>query len=247
MFLMTSLLRKRLFIGYFITGFIVLSMVAVMINERCRLKELENLIIQINEAYENTNKVHLYITKLATLSESDKEWDESDYNILHNQRLKTDSVLIEIIKSSGVNSLLPVQIDSLRALLETKEMHLFRIMQAVQSWEKSDSILANELPVIATQSVRMKTITQKKKGIAGLFGKKETVQVPYITNEIQDFNERLTSARDWRNNQMEAYADSLRLQNRLLNHKLYDFVSSLDNQIQQSFTEQFQKISETLW
>ena len=55
MFLMTSLLRKRLFIGYFITGFIVLSMVTVMINERCRLKELENLIIQINEAYENTN------------------------------------------------------------------------------------------------------------------------------------------------------------------------------------------------
>ena len=33
-------------------------------------KKLENLIIQINEAYENTNKVHLYITKLATLGES---------------------------------------------------------------------------------------------------------------------------------------------------------------------------------
>ena len=119
---------------------------------------------------------------------------------------------------------------------------------------ESDSILANELPVIATQSVRIKTITQKKKGIAGLFGKKETVQVPYITNEIQDFNERLTSARDWRNNQMEAYAGSLRayagslrLQNRLLNHKLYDFVSSLDNQIQQSFTEQYLEITETRW
>lgn len=195
----------------------------------------------------NIYKAHLYITKLVTLGESVIAWNESDYNKYHHQRLKTDSVLIEIIKSSGVNSLLPVQIDSLRALLETKEMHLFRIMQAVQSWEKSDSILANELPVIATQSVRMKTITQKKKGIAGLFGKKETVQVPYITNEIQDFNERLTSARDWRNNQMEAYADSLRLQNRLLNHKLYDFVSSLDNQIQQSFTEQYQKITETIW
>lgn len=51
MFLMTSLLRKRLFIGYFITGFIVISMVTAMINERCRLKELKNLIIQINEAY----------------------------------------------------------------------------------------------------------------------------------------------------------------------------------------------------
>ncbi|MCG0336269.1 ATP-binding protein [Phocaeicola massiliensis] len=211
------------------------------------LLKLENIINETEYARKNIYKAHLYITKLVTLGESVIAWNESDYNKYHHQRLKTDSVLIEIIKSSGVNSLLPVQIDSLRALLETKEMHLFRIMQAVQSWEKSDSILANELPVIATQSVRMKTITQKKKGIAGLFGKKETVQVPYITNEIQDFNERLTSARDWRNNQMEAYADSLRLQNRLLNHKLYDFVSSLDNQIQQSFTEQYQKITETIW
>lgn len=213
---------------------------------RLELLKLENIINETEYARKNIYKAHLYITKLVTLGESVIAWNESDYNKYHHQRLKTDSVLIEI-KSSGVNSLLPVQIDSLRALLETKEMHLFRIMQAVQSWEKSDSILANELPVIATQSVRMKTITQKKKGIAGLFGKKETVQVPYITNEIQDFNERLTSARDWRNNQMEAYADSLRLQNRLLNHKLYDFVSSLDNQIQQSFTEQYKEITETRW
>lgn len=195
MFLMTSLLRKRLFIGYFITGFIVISMVTAMINERCRLKELKNLIIQINEAYENSNKVHLYITKLATLGESVIAWDESDYNIFHNHLFKTDSVLLEIKLRSG-DFLCPVQIDSLRGLLRTKEMYLFRIMKAIQFANKSDSILTNELPIIATQTVKVKTITQKKKGIAGLFGKKEKIQVPYITNEIQDFNNRLVSARD---------------------------------------------------
>ena len=240
-------LRIKIFLGYVLIVVIIFSFWKVLSYSRLELLKLENIINVTEYARKNIYKAHLYITKLVTLGESVIAWNESDYNKYHHQRLKTDSVLIEIIKSSGVNSLLPVQIDSLRALLETKEMHLFRIMQAVQSWEKSDSILANELPVIATQSVRMKTITQKKKGIAGLFGKKETVQVPYITNEIQDFNERLTSARDWWNNQMEAYADSLRLQNRLLNHKLYDFVSSLDNQIQQSFTEQYQKITETIW
>lgn len=244
---MSIFLRIKIFLGYVLIVVIIFSFWKVLSYSRLELLKLENIINETEYARKNIYKAHLYITKLVTLGESVIAWNESDYNKYHHQRLKTDSVLIEIIKSSGVNSLLPVQIDSLRALLETKEMHLFRIMQAVQSWEKSDSILANELPVIATQSVRMKTITQKKKGIAGLFGKKETVQVPYITNEIQDFNERLTSARDWRNNQMEAYADSLRLQNRLLNHKLYDFVSSLDNQIQQSFTEQYQKITETIW
>ena len=209
---MSSLLRKKIFLGYIIITAIVLFLTVVMVNERFRFRRFEGVINETEYARKNIYKAHLYITKLVTLGESVITWNESDYNKYHHQRLKTDSVLIEI-KSSGVNSLLPVQIDSLRALLETKEMHLFRIMQAIQSWEKSDSILANELPVIATQSVRMKTITRKKKGIAGLFGKKETVQVPYITNEIQDFNERLTSARDWRNNQMEAYADSMRLQN----------------------------------
>lgn len=243
---MSSLLRKKIFLGYIIITAIVLFLTVVMINERFRFRRFEDVINETNYARENIHKAHLYITSLATLGESVIAWDESDYNRYHYQRLKTDSILLEI-KSGCGNFLRPVQIDSLRVLLETKETHLFRIMKAVQSWVESDSILANELPVIATQSVRMKTITQKKKGIAGLFGKKETVQVPYITNEIQDFNERLISVRDWRNNQMEAYADSLRLQNRLLNHKLYDFVSSLDNQIQQSFTEQYQKITETIW
>lgn len=243
---MQSLLRKKIFLGYIIITAIVLFLTVVMVNERFRFRRFEGVINETNYARENIHKAHLYITKLATLGESVIAWDESDYNRYHYQRLKTDSILLEI-KSGCGNFLRPSQIDSLRVLLETKETHLFRIMKAVQSWEESDSILANELPVIATQSVRMKTITQKKKGIAGLFGKKETVQVPYITNEIQDFNERLISVRDWRNNQMEAYADSLRLQNRLLNHKLYDFVSSLDNQIQQSFTEQYQEITETRW
>lgn len=243
---MSSLLRKKIFLGYIIITAIVLFLTVVMVNERFRFRRFEGVINETNYARENIHRAHLYITRLATLGESVIAWDESDYNRYHYQRLKTDSILLEL-KSGCGNFLRPVQIDSLRVLLETKETHLFRIMKAVQSWVESDSILANELPVIATQSVRMKTITQKKKGIAGLFGKKETVQVPYITNEIQDFNERLTSARDWRNNQMEAYADSLRLQNRLLNHKLYDFVSSLDNQIQQSFTEQYLEITETRW
>ena len=231
---------------YIIISAIVLFLTVVMVNERFRCRRFEGVINETNYARENIHKAHLYITRLTTLGESVIAWDESDYNRYHYQRLKTDSILFGI-KSVCGNFLRPAQIDSLRVLLEAKEIHLFRIMKAVQSWEESDSILANELPLIATQSVRMKTITLKKKGIAGLLGKKETVQVPYITNEIQDFNKRLTSARDWRNYQMEIYVDSLRLQNRPLNHKLYDFVSSLDSQIQQSSTEQNLEITQTRW
>lgn len=240
---MSTLLSKKIFLGYIIITVIVLFLTVIMVKEHFCFRRFEGVINETNYARENIHKAHWYITKLATLGESVIAWDESDYNRYHYQRLKTDSILLEI-KLGCCNFLHLEQIDSLRVLLETKEIHLFRIMKAIQSRESSDSILANELPIIAMQSIRMKTITQKKKGLAGLFGKKETVQVPYITNEIQDFNKRLISARDWRNNQMETYVDSLRLQNKLLNQKLYDFVSFLDNQIQQSFTERNLKVTE---
>ena len=121
---MSSLLRKKIFLGYIIITAIVLFLTVVMVNERFRFRRFEGVINETEYARKNIYKAHLYITKLVTLGESVIAWNESDYNKYHHQRLKTDSVLIEI-KSSGVNSLLPVQIDSLRALLETKEMHLF--------------------------------------------------------------------------------------------------------------------------
>ena len=240
---MRTSFRKKILLGYIIVTAIVLFLIVVMVNERFQCRKFEGIINETTYARENIYKAHLYITKLATLGESVIIWNESDYNRYHHQRLKTDSILLGI-KSKFGTFLRFVQIDSLRVLLETKEIHLFRIMKAIQSWEKSDSILANELPVIAMQSVKMKTITHKKKGIAGLFGKKEMIQIPYITNAIQDFNKRLILARDWRNNQMEIYVDSLRSQNRLLNQKLYDFVSSIDNQIQQSFIERNMEMAE---
>lgn len=152
---MSKLLHKKIFLGYIVITAIVIFLTVVMVNERFRFQRFEGVINETNYARENIHKAHLYITRLATLGESVIAWDKSDYNRYHYQRLKTDSILLEI-KSRCGNFLRPVQIDSLRVLLETKEAHLFRIMKAVQSWEESDSILANELPVIATQSVQMK-------------------------------------------------------------------------------------------
>lgn len=43
---------------------------------------------------------------------------------------------------------------------------------------------------------------------------------------------------------MGTNVDSLRLQNRQLNYKLYDFVSFIDDHIQQSFTERNMEIRE---
>ena len=87
--------------------------------------------------------------------------DESDYNIFHNHLFKTDSVLLEIKLRSG-DFLCPVQIDSLRGLLRTKEMYLFRIMKAINLRINLIVFLTNELPIIATQTVKVKDNNSEK-------------------------------------------------------------------------------------
>ena len=63
-------------------------------------------------------------------------------------------------------------------------------------------------------------------------------------NELRTFNDKLIFEIDKQNAQVETYMDSLRLQNKLLNNKLYDFVSFWDCQIQKSFTERNITLSE---
>lgn len=66
-------------------------------------------------------------------------------------------------------------LDSLRNLLEIKELYLYDMMMAAQTKKQSDSAFITELPTIAKQVVNVKTITRKKKGIAGLF-RMDTIQ-----------------------------------------------------------------------
>ena len=91
---MSSLLRKKIFLGYIIITAIVLFLTVVMVNERFRFRRFEGVINETNYARENIHRAHLYITRLATLGESVIAWDESDYNRYHYQRLKTDSILL---------------------------------------------------------------------------------------------------------------------------------------------------------
>lgn len=237
-------IQDKIIVGFLIIILMIIGMFCIVLYEWNQSQNLKKSVSEINSEYKNLNKIYLCIISLTTKGESVIAWDDSDYNKYHKLRINADSVLSEIKLKYSVlahrNS-----IDSLRVLLERKEMHLRKIMKAVQCWEKSDSLLSNELPTVAKRTVGMKTITRKKKGIAGLFGKKDTIQIPYITNEIQDFNKKLSSVRNVKTYLMETSLDSLRLQNRLLNQKLYDFVYYLDNQIQQIFIARNLEIRES--
>ena len=138
----------------------------------------------------------------------------------------------------------PGQIDTLRHLLAEKETHLLRIMQNLDHRDERDSLLATQLPEVAKRATRVRTIRQKKKGIAGLFGKKEEIRVMPSAGELHALSDSLTAMQRKQEKEMDAYADSLRTRNRTLNIQLNRLINNLDGQAQTAFASRERKMAE---
>ena len=241
--MMQKNLRIRILFGYIILMAVIGSMAAILIYERQRMQEIELESIEIRNIRRNIETTHFYITGLAMSGESVIAWEEADYGSYHTNRLRIDS-LLQAMKFRCTEYVHPEQIDTLRWLLETKEEHLYYIMEAVKQQEKADSLLANRLSVMMKHPVRTRTVIQKKKGIAGWFGGKKIVQVPVTTNELRELKDTLVTIQTERTQQIDAHADSLRIRNMELNKRLYIFISRLDEQMGMNFKKREEKIAE---
>ena len=138
----------------------------------------------------------------------------------------------------------PAQIDTLRSLLASKEEHLQHIMSVFERQEEADSILVNHLPEVAKRATSLRTVQQKKKGIAGFFGGKKTVQVLPSAKELHEFGDSLIALQRKQATEMDAYTDSLRIRNRTLNTQLNRLVSDLDRQALGAFIQKERKMAE---
>lgn len=227
-------INKTVIIGHIIIIFGLICF--IFISLRLFVAQNRNKVTIDNSLLcEQFDYLYLHLLKLIAKGESVLIGDNYDYIQYQDQCLKLDSILFNI-KDKNRYFIGSEQIDSLHLLLQTKEKCLYSIKEALQSLEETDSLI-NELSLISIKDFKTKTITRKKKGIAGLFGKKETVHIPYCVNEIQDLNKKIISVKDKHNNQMEEYVDSLYLQDKLLNSKIYDFVSLISAQKQKILTE----------
>ena len=229
---MKILLQHKIFVGYFLLMAIIGSMVAIVLHERNRVQKIENESIAIFQTQHNINTAHRYVTTLVTYGESVMVWNDEDSLAYRERRVRTDSMLLTL-RTQCKDFIHPEQIDSLRILLAVKEDHLFQIMEAVREQQKTDSLLFNQKPTVTTHTVT-KTVTRKKKGIAGFFGGKETVQLP-ITFWQASLNKKLISQINRQQRDIETYTDSLRLCNKELNRKLRMLITSLDEQAWNAF------------
>lgn len=238
---MKLLLQHRILFGYIILIAVIGSMAAIMFHERIRVHRIEKEISDIREANRTIIAAHRFITVLATLGESAITWDKEDYYRYQKHRLRADS-LLQILQQNYERFVPTMQIDTLRILLANKETHLYKFMGLFQ---QQDSLLLKHLPTITQQARNFHTITRKKKGIAGFFGAKETVQIPISSKTVHSLNEQLISMEEERQQTINAYTDSLRIQNRKLNRKLSMLIKNLDEQTQAKFQDKELHINES--
>jgi len=234
---MKLLLQHRILLGYITLIAVIGSMAAIMFHERNRVHRIEEEITEIREANQTINAAHRHITILATLGESVIAWGEEDYQRYQVRRLKVDS-LLQVVQRDYSDFVPVYQIDTLRMMLENKEKHLF---YAMKNYQLQDSLLLHELSNITEQATNFRTITRKKKGIAGFFGAKETMKIPSHSNSQQLLNKRLISHQQ----QISDNTDNLRVQNKELNNKLYVMIQDLDAQSQAAFQVKEQQIRES--
>lgn len=236
-------LQTKILAGYLVLVAVICSMAAILVHERGRMREIEAETGEIQEIRRDITVAQRSITTLATLGEGVIGWEEADYRHYRTRRLRTDS-LLQAMKPRCRDFVRPEQIDTLRALLVEKEAHLLHLMETFARQDEADSLLVNHLPEVAKRATRVRTVTQKKKGIAGAFGGKKTVQILPSAKELHQFSDSLIAMQQERTAEMEAYTDSLRTLGRRLNAELNRLITELDGQAQEAFVQKERKIAE---
>lgn len=238
------LLQHKILLGYILMIIIIGSMATVLFHERNRIRIIEKETTAIRQVRRDINVIHRHITNLAMYGESVIAWNENDYQSYRGNRLHVDT-LLQMLRHNHNEFIGFEQIDTLRELLVKKEEHLLQIMQAYHLQKEADSLLINRLPVITSLATNPQTIVQKKKGIAGWFGKKETVRIAPSANALHSLNEQLITIHEERIHNIATYTDSLRVSNKELNGKLHILITYLNEQMQTAFQLREQNIEKS--
>ena len=207
-----------------------------------RIREVKAEAEDIRQVRHDINDVHCHITRLALLGEGVIGWEKADSTHYRVLRLHTDS-LLQVLKPHCRDYVRPAQVDTLRTLLAEKEAHLLYLTEILARQDEATSLLVNHLPEVARRATRVRSIKQKKGGLAGFFGGKKTVQVLPSAKELHELSDSLIALQQRQTAEMDAYADSLRTRNRVLNRELNRLIDDLDRQAQNAFAQREQDIA----
>lgn len=216
-------LQLKLFSIYILALALSGCIVAIFLQEIKVIREIESDKDAMRRQYSVMEDVRSRVIELYATGEYVLGWDENDYDIYRTKRLAIDSVLVSV-KPLCIGSSAYGKVDSLRSLLAEKERHLKIIMQTIKRQDTADKTFTSSLADKPVKTVRTRIVKEKKKGLAGLFGGKNTVRIIEKSDDLSELGKEFVRIREEYMGQISAHMDSLKRQNKVLDMALYSLV-----------------------
>lgn len=236
-------LYTKVLLGYITVLLVISCMGTILLHERFRLQEIDTDLMIIRNVQDTVNMAYQCIVDLAFEGETVIGWHEKEYMQYHMKRVYVDS-LLESLYINHVGFMQPMRLDTLRQLLSDKEEYLFHIMRILQKQKEVDSLLIFQIPFAIKQATDIREIICKKKGLAGFFGKKETIRVFPKTDELYAINKQLISTLNERKYAFTIYTDSLTRKNMKLNLQFVELLITFNKQFKKVFISKEEQLSE---
>ena len=206
---------------------LVVGIAYMWCNEWQEIEILETGNKQIDDFRKEINEIQIHLIEFSLLGETVLDWNDDDLEHYHIQRLAMDSMLCRF------RTIYPVErIDSVRHLLEDKELQMRGIVTLLDEQQTINEKMAQQVPVIVQISVQEQPKKTKRKGFLGIFGKKEEAKPTVTTTMLRSLNRNLLAEQQAQSRCLSVHADSLAARNAELNRQLQGLIRQIDRKVQ---------------
>ena len=220
-------LQKTITSGYLLITLLIGCIAYTWHHEWQEVEALEVSNQQIDEFRKEVNHIHIRLIEFSLMGETVLDWDETDLENYHTQRIALDSILNLFNETYAIG-----HIDSVRSLLEEKERQMFQIVRLMDEQQSINKKIASQVPVIARKSVQEQPKKPKRKGFLGIFGKKKEAQPTETTSMLHSLNRNVISEQKAQSRRLSEQADSLAAHNAELNRQLQGLICQIEKKVQ---------------
>ncbi len=220
-------LQKTITSGYLLITLLIGCIAYTWHHEWQEVEALEVSNQQIDEFRKEVNHIHIRLIEFSLMGETVLDWDETDLENYHTQRIALDSILSLFNETYAIG-----HIDSVRSLLEEKERQMFQIVRLMDEQQSINQKIANQTPVIVQNIVQEQPKKPKRKGFLGIFGKKEETKPTTTTTMLRSPNRNMVSEQKAQSRRLTEQSDSLAAHNADLNRQLKGLICQIEDKVQ---------------
>ena len=220
-------IKNLISLGYLLMALLVIGIMYIWRKEWYELEKLEVQNRHIDTFRQESHEIFVLLIELSLSGETVLEWEYTDLEHYHYQRMAMDSMLCRF------KTIYPTdRIDSVRHLLEDKERQMRQIVQVFEQQQAINDKITRQVPIIVQKSVQEQPQKPKRKGFLGIFGKKEKPKPTVTTTMLRSLNRDIIAEQRAQSRRLSEHADSLAARNAELNRQLHGFIHQMDEKVQ---------------